>query len=252
MCPLNELIEQLYQAGVEEGRLATSPTSIEPYLPHTDSQADVSRLLRVLTEMSSMLRLEDQPEINPQPPTEEARLLILNHWESMMQKERGIRQHMQSLDQDIIKMQPWGNFDVMKVDQLHAFGCHLRFWTIDTNLPSWDPDSWIPSTGDLIVSRDGGIIHLVTVTLGDQMPNVPIEAQEVEICPCPISTLIMLQTRDKDSLRKLDTLLGDYALCHYGEVYTALRQVLPEGTPLPQLEPEHRSLRHKLQQLFHR
>ena len=48
------------------------------------------------------------------------------------------------------------------------------------------------------------------------------EAHSVEVTPSPVSTLIVLQTRAKDSLRQVQLQMGDFSLQHYREVEAAL------------------------------
>jgi len=246
------LIERLYREGIENGRLLEQ--SAEPPMPSAQAEEEASetaRLQQVMEEMGSMLQRDDQPDMEAVAPDEAACLRILNHWEQMMQSANGLRQHMQSLEQDIVKMQPWGNFDVMKVDELACQGCHIRFWKMPTHiLAQRVADGCWQDCLMQVVANETGLSHYVTVTMDDEEPIIPAEAQEVEICPCPVSTLIMLQTRDKDSLRKLETLQGDYALCHYGEVVNALRQALPEGTPLPQRPSERIGLRQRIHSIL--
>lgn len=252
MNELNELIEHLYKEGIQEGRLpqqAASPNMVDSSAKEADSR--VSRLQRVLAEMASHLQSEDQPNLTLEAPNTEACLRILNHWEQMMQSAEGLRLHMLSLEQDIEKMQPWGDFDVMKVEQLENQGCHLRFWQLPVSLFAIKvAEGWWKDCHMQVISQNQEWSHYVTVTVGDTTCQQPAEAQAVEICPCPISTLIMLQTRDKDSLKKLEAFMGDYALVHYGEVYNALRSALPEGAMLPQLITGQRGLRQRLKNLF--
>lgn len=266
MNELNDLIEGLYRETFEDGRLPqqSAPSAIAPSEPEKRDQ-QIVRLRQVLDEMGAMLQSEDQPNMSESAPDEAACLRILNHWEQMMLSAHGLRQHIQSLELDIQKMQPWGNFDVMKVEQLASAGCVIRFWKIPAHLLALriaeeDWKDWELK----VIAQDPETVFFVTVgtstnsaanstNIIDPSANQPFQirdAEEVDICPCPVSTLIMLQTRDKDSLKKLETLQGDYALCHYGEVYNALRQLLPEGTPLPQLQPERIGLRQRLHALF--
>ena len=253
MNSLNDLIERLY--------LETCPDDDQPALtvaePSSASVSDqtlhLARLRRVATEMAALLRQEDQPIIPQQAPDEAITLRILNHWEAMTTALEGIRLHMQSLDQDIVRMQPWGNFDVMKVEQLASRGVNIRFWTLPVSASEDPAQQPFPLWGDNchLIAQDADFLRFVTVTTSDGGPTVPAGAREVELCPCPVSTLIMLQTRDKDSIRRQETLLGDYALVHYGEVYSALRALLPPGTPLPELSPEHPGIRQRLALLLH-
>lgn len=253
MNELNELIEQLYKehtsASKPKDRVAGGLSAIA----NPAEDARISRIRQVLIEMGSLLKAEDQPVVDVEPPTETICLRILNHWESMTHSLHGIKQHMLSLEQDIVKMQPWGNFDVMKVEQLATEGCHIRFWTMPIpKFALYSAEATDQSVRFYPVTQDSEFCYFVTVSEGQETLRMPDGASEVEICPCPVSTLIMLQTRDKDTLKKMETLLGDYALVHYGEVYASLRQALPPGAPMPTLEPAHKGLRHKLHQIFHK
>lgn len=251
MNELNALIERLYKEGVEDGGLPMQSAMEASALDEGEEPGPTKRLRRVLAEMGEMLTEDDQPDLTEEAPTEEACLRILNHWEAMMKSAEGMRRHMQSLEQDIERMQPWGDFDVMKVEQLAARGCHLQFWRMPIDVLALQAgEPWMTDYNMLVVGNDTEMAYFVTVTMGDEQPAMPSEAWEVEMCPCPVSTLIMLQTRDKDSLRRLQTLMGDYALVHYGEVYTALRKALPDGTAMPEYTPGHTGLRYKLRQLF--
>ncbi len=250
MTELNELIERLYSETIERGELPKPSTETTSFSENDEEEADTQRMLHVLNEMGALLDEDDQPKIE-ESPSEEALLRILNHWESMIHSVQGIKEHMQSLEQDIVKMQPWGDFDVMKVEQLAHHGCQIRFWKMDsTRLSAQLTDPWFIDYNALIVAQDSETSYFVTVSDNSNRPPVPAEAEEVNICPCPVSTLIMLQTRDKDSLKRMETLLGDYALVHYGEVYSALRKKLPKGTELPHLAVHRETLSDKLRRFF--
>lgn len=251
MTVLNELIERLFNEKVEQGGPSKQTTEAPVSSDKAEEEADVRRMLHVLREMGALLDEDDQPKIEDSP-SEEALLRILNHWESMTRSVNGIKEHMKSLEQDINKMQPWGDFDVMKVEQLARQGCHIRFWKMDSGLMAQKEaeQNWMTDHRVSIVAQDAGTTYFVTVTDNADTSPIPADAKEVIICPCPVSTLIMLQTRDKDSLKKMETLLGDYALVHYGEVYSALRKKLPEGTELPQLPVRHETLSDKLRRFF--
>lgn len=252
MNELNELIESLYRETFEDGRLPqqSAVSAIVPTEPEEKSDLIV-RLRQVLDEMGAMLQDEDQPNMSESAPDEAACLRILNHWEQMMLSANGLRQHMQSLEQDIQKMQPWGNFDVMKVEQLASVGYQIRFWKIASHLlPLRIAEGYWSDCQLKVIAQDTETTYFVTVSTHPQRSGKPTDAEEVDICPCPVSTLIMLQTRDKDSLKKLEMLQGDYALCHYGEVYNALRLALPEGAPLPQRPSERPSLRQRIHSIL--
>ena len=250
MTELNELIERLYSETIERGELPKPSIETPSSSDNREEEADTQRMLHVLNEMGALLNEDDQPKIE-ESPSEEALLRVLNHWEAMTHSVQGIKEHMQSLEQDIVKMQPWGDFDVMKVEQLAHNGCYIRFWKMDSvRLSSQFTEPWFIDGNVLIVTQDAETSYFVTVTDSNDHLPVPADVEEISICPCPVSTLIMLQTRDKDSLKKMETLLGDYALVHYGEVYSALRKKLPKGAELPHLAVRRETLSDKIRRFF--
>ena len=112
MTELNELIERLYSETIERGELPKPSIETPSFSEKSEEEADTQRMLHVLNEMGALLNEDDQPKIE-ESPSEEALLRVLNHWEAMTHSVQGIKEHMQSLEQDIVKMQPWGDFDVM-------------------------------------------------------------------------------------------------------------------------------------------
>lgn len=249
---LNELINEIYSKTMDEkSRSEATDTGPNATLSGQQHDARIERLSRVLCEMGQLLSQADQPCLDEAPPSEQITLRILSHWEQLTSSAIGIQEHMNSLENDIARMQPWGDFDVMKVEQLAARGVHIHFWRIAIGeLSKVLSDTFLSVHQARIISQDSEWVYFVTVDSEDHPKQVPENAVMVDICPCPVSTLIMLQTRDKDTLRNLETLRGDYALAHYGEVYAALRNLLPAGTPMPQLAPEHKTLKQKIRHLF--
>ena len=71
-----------------------------------------------------------------------------------------------------------------------------------------------------------------------------IMSEEITFADLDLSPEVM------DSLKKMETLLGDYALVHYGEVYSALRKKLPKGTELPHLAVRRETLSDKIRRFF--
>lgn len=252
MTTLHELIEDLYQQTMADA-VPAAPAPDVPAVDDGGSPDDpiVARIRRVLGEMGQLLTQDDELRLDVAPPTDEIRLRILNHWEQLTQSIARIREHEQSLEADIARMQPWGDFDVVKVEQLAARGVHIHFWRAPHPLmAAVDAPPLTEGHRLHIISHDSDWTYFVTIADTDCPPAVPAGVQPVEICPCPISTLIMLQTRDKDARRRKEMLREDYALAHYSEVYAALRQALPPGSPLPQLRAVHRGLRQRFRQLL--
>ena len=103
MTELNELIERLYSETIERGELPKPSIETPSISVKHEEEADTQRMLHVLNEMGALLNEDDQPKIE-ESPSEEALLRVLNHWEAMTHSVQGIKEHMQSLEQDIVKI----------------------------------------------------------------------------------------------------------------------------------------------------
>lgn len=238
MSELNTLIENLYADYLTAASQGTAPdvTHVEAGAMSAATQAEVERLSATYAEMLEVLgdEADSLEEVLPgTAPDAAAMQLIVTQWQKLRQSIDGLSQHIESLEQDIRTMQPWGDFDVSKVERLRQWGCPLRFWTLRSDrfaqLPTQHPEGLRLH----MVADDGETAYFVTLGM---IPTgfLPPDVRAVELCPSPVSTLIMLQTRDRDSLKRLTTLQGDFALAHCTEVQCALRQLLPADTPLPQ------------------
>jgi len=253
MSNLKELIDHLYNE-VIQAKEATADT-IDLADDWEDTSFDAERLLQVLTQMTACLQredLSDYQEATVLDADQTSRLLI--QWEGLCNSMEGLNRHMKELETDIAKMQPWGDFDVVKLEQLRQHGCEVLFWTMPVDVfASQSAEPWFIESQALLVSQDTTLAYFITLQLGKDEISMPAEACRAEICPCPVSTLIMLQTRYKDSLKRLKTRQGDFALAHYAELRETLRSILPAGTPLPGQKQSHRQqLRAKLRKIFMR
>ncbi len=251
MSNLKELIDRLYDEVVQSQEDVIQTTDATDAWENMDF--DTERLQQVLTQMASCLQREDMQDRQDATvlETDEASRLI-SQWENLCSSLEGLSRHMQELDEDIAKMQPWGDFDVVKLEQLKQHDCQVLFWTLPTDVfASQSTEPWFTESQALLVSQDTSLAYFITLQLGNEKFAMPPEANRVEICPCPVSTLIMLQTRDKDSLKRLQTKQGDFALAHYAELRETLRTLLPEGATLPgQRLSRRQQLKARLKKLF--
>ena len=258
MNKLSGLIDHLYKEGIEEGQLLTHEELSNPNIPLAGNlMSDLNRLRDVIEQMGSLLYSEKIPEPNTQDATllEHSQILqLMQRWDSLCNDIEGLKKHIRSLEVDIIRMQPWGDFDVVKVEKLKAHGCHIRFWIMRSEIISAQKKMmWYSQYNVFHVNQDADWDYFVTVTQqGDKMEEMPSDALEQEICPCPASTLIMLQTRDKDSLKQKMSEQRAFAFDHYAELYNTFRQISLPDTPMPQFKTEKHRLRNKIKKLFKR
>ena len=251
MTHLKELIDRLYDE-VVQSQDAANPDTAQPD-EWVESDFDTERLRGALTQMASCLQPEDLQDVQEAQTLDvDATSRLLVQWGNLCSSMEGLRRHMQELDADITRMQPWGDFDVVKLEQLRQHECQVLFWTMPIDIfASQASESWAVDSQAQLVSEDTSQAYFITLQLGNEEVAMPPEAIRIEICPCPVSTLIMLQTRDKDSLKRLQTMQGDFALAHYAELRETLRTLLPAGSMLPgQKLSRRQQLKARLKKLF--
>lgn len=258
MGTLNELINHLYHEGIEEGQLLLQEKTPTP-LPAMGSGTalDVARLEMLTEQMEQLLTMKEKTSLQDTTASalshEEVQQLQ-TQWNTMWSEAEGLRSHIRSLEADIARMQPWGDFDILKVKRLYEYGCCIRFWRIKAaEMPTAEASAWYAQYNASLVNQDTQWLYLVTVTqTDDDMRDMPTEALEQEICPSPASTLIMLQTRDKDRLKRVEDDMHEQVMSHYAALYATLRQFSPLDEGLPQPHTERHRLRNRLKKLFKR
>jgi len=142
-------------------------------------------------------------------------------WVNLQQKARKQMERISELDVEIQRMEPWGDYPMARIDQLAQQGMRLQFWRSTQTQYEGHRSLWREQFQAELISEQGGYCHFVTLSPMEAPLTLP-EAQEAQITPSPVSTLIMLQTRAKDSLRQVRLEMGDFSLQHYREVEQAL------------------------------
>lgn len=251
MSNLKELIDHLYEEVTQQQDDTEWETDngSDPIFANLDAD----RLFLAVRQMADVLKKDDLSNLLPATPlSEDNAIRLVMQWENICTSVTGLNRHIKELDADILRMQPWGDFDVVKLNQLKQHDCHVSFWKMPISfMASMTTDAWYSDYQATVINVDQKDSFFITITLGDDEPKMPVQAEKVEICPCPVSTLIMLQTRDKDSLKRVLTTQGDFALAHYAELRETLRVLLPPGAELPKQKQSHRQmLKARLKKLF--
>lgn len=189
----------------------------------TVNSSDLTPLLQeMLHEMRMHLTNEDIRAGLPAAETLQSDVSPLYvEWTTLRKTEQRQLERISELDSDILRMEPWGDYPMSRIDQMAQRGLSLRFWQSTQTQFEGHRQSWVESFQAELVSVQGGYCYFVTVT-PQGAPICMDEAQSVEVTPSPVSTLIMLQTRAKDSLRQIRLEMGDFSLQHYREVESML------------------------------
>ena len=167
-------------------------------------------------------------------------------WSALCRNEQRQLERIAELDADIQRMEPWGDYPMVRIDQLAQSGQKLQFWRCSKTQYVGHRVFWQESYQAELVSEVDGLCYFITITPQGVHIVIP-EAQMVEVTPSPVSTLIMLQTRAKDSLRQIRLEMGDFSLQHYREIESALE--LHDTLQLP--SRRHRLMR-KMRSIFRR
>lgn len=121
-----------------------------------------------------------------------------------------LKKYIQQLDSDIDMMFPWGELDLSEAERLKEEGIALDYWEMDQKKfhqelqRSMDPTipHWMSKYNARPVSDANAKSYFTTRTpLGTEV-NIPF-AVKARMCPSPVSTLIILQTKAKDALKHL-------------------------------------------------
>ena len=179
-------------------------------------------LHEMLQEMQNILSREDIKAGLPSPihPVHDASVLYVE-WCELKRNYNRQKQIIEDLDKDISKMQPWGDFPMSRIDQLAQSGQQLDFWKSNESTFKANHQLWADSYQAEVINTIDGICYFVTTTPIDAAIVIP-EAEMMTVTPSPVSTLISLQTRAKDSLRNVIVKQGDFAMEHYLEIEAAL------------------------------
>lgn len=179
-------------------------------------------LREMLDEMRRVLTFDDIRAGIPEPEQKRADVSPLYmHWEDLKRRAEMQETRIAELDQDIQQMSVWDDYPMSRIDQLARQGQSLRFWRAsqfeyNRNRREWE-DNY---QAEIVAFQDDSYYFVTTTPL--QATIVLQGADEVTICPSPVSTLITLQTQAKDSLRRTQLEIGDFALQHYRSVEAAL------------------------------
>ena len=119
-----------------------------------------------------------------------------------------LKKYISNLDIDITNRMPWGDLQVNYSEEYIKGSKTTRFWTAPNDCFEANQNNWIERYNANFVSKGDFLTYFTTFTLSD-IEIIMEGAEEAYVCPCPTSTLIMMQTRAKDLLKELTQELSD-------------------------------------------
>lgn len=192
------------------------------YICTVNTSDKTPMLLEMLSEMRRHLSADDIRAGLPESKDQAADISPLyGEWSALRHVERRQLERISELDSDIQKMEPWGDFPMANVDQLAQQGQRLAFWSCTRTVFDAHRREWSDAYQADLISERNGVCYFVTVT-PQGADFVLTDAKSVQVAPSPVSTLLTLQTKAKDSLRQTRVRMGDFSMQHYREVEAAL------------------------------
>lgn len=179
----------------------------------------IPKVQQMLAEMRGLLSESDVRAGLPFQTGDSAVDISVLHaqWLQLSSDIEKQKQLLLELDEDLLRMEPWGDSPAEKIIELRRQGQQIRFWRATEEWVERHGAEWADAYQAERVSSRDGFAYFTTITPHDV--HFQLEgAEELQIAPSPLSTLIMLQTRAKDRLRQLKLRQADFALAHYREV----------------------------------
>lgn len=176
----------------------------------------------MLAEMRQCIQKEDVKAGLPNHTDETYDMeRIFIFWQQFRTKVDNLKKYIEGLDYDIAARVPWGDL-TFNTDEGFVAGLPItRCWTAKKYLFEANRDGWETAYNARVISEGQYLTFFTTST--PKNTEVKMEgATEATVCPSPASTLIMLQTRAKDSLKLEQLKMCDFAVEHYRFVEAAL------------------------------
>lgn len=203
-------------------------------------------LQEMLAEMRACIKKED---VKAGLPFDAGMTYDIEHififWQQFRVKIDNLQKYISSLDYDIAGRVPWGDITFNSEEGFKDDIPVTRCWTCPKDCFAENREQWTLLYNIRLVSEGEFLSYFTSNT--DKTQDIIMEgAEEAAVCPSPASTLIMLQTRAKDSLKIEQLKRNDFAVAHYREVESALglKDTLPSS--------KRKRLFHNIRKIFRR
>ena len=146
---------------------------------------------------------------------------IFVFWQQYKIKIENLKKYISSLDYDIAARVPWGDITFNSEEGFTEGVPMTRYWTAPKDCFAENKDMWTELYNIRLISEGEYLSYFISSTKNGTIVNME-GAEEATVCPSPASTLIMLQTKAKDTLKLEMLKQNDFAVAHYREVEDSL------------------------------
>ena len=128
--------------------------------PLKEDLENIERIKKLLTRLQSRIKEGAKAKIAPRITDWRQ---ICQRVDELLEKRETLKQKIQSLKKERVKFLPWGDFSLNEIEELKERGIYLQFFIASSKF--FDKLD-LSEVNYYIISREGGRIHFVTISLG--------------------------------------------------------------------------------------
>lgn len=169
------------------------------------------------------LKIRNQEETEAKVKIEED-VSIVENVKSLLEEKTELEQEQSTLNKDIQKAEPWGDFSPEMKEKLAKIDIQLRFFECsEKNFnPEWKEKYYIEK-----VNKLHGHIYFVIFQQGDE--EIAIDAEEIKLPEEPLSKLLQKRKDNKKRIEEIEATFNEYA-ANYQNHLREQRQELQKKT----------------------
>lgn len=190
-----------------------------------DVDENIKISLHHISEINKALKfLGKRNQEEASASTEMDGLEIVESIKKLTDEINAIEQEQHSLNKDIQKAQPWGDFDPQLEEKFAQKQIHLKYFVCGEK--KFNPE-WKEKFPIEIVNTQNGYIYILALQYGAN--PVDIDAEEVKLPEQKLSELLNKAKANKDRLEQIEKTFDEYAI-KYQDILKETRQKLQEKT----------------------
>ena len=181
--------------------------------------------LQQISEINKALKFLSKRNLEENPEKSELDgLEIAKQTKEFSDEINAIQQEQISLNKEIQKAEPWGDYDLDLQDKLKEQQIYLRFFVCGEK--KFNPE-WTGQYPIEIVNRKDGYVYLVYFQHGAN--PIDIDAEEVKLPEHRLSELLAKSEKYKNRLEKIESTFDEYAI-KYQDLLRESRRRIQEKT----------------------
>jgi V/A-type H+-transporting ATPase subunit I len=190
-----------------------------------DVDENIKISLHQISEINKALKFLGKRNQEESPAKSEMDgLEIVESIKKLTEEINAIEQEQLSLNKDIQKAQPWGDFDPQLEEKFAQKHIYLKYFVCGEK--KFNPE-WKEKYPIEIVNTQNGYVYILALQHGAN--PIEIEAEEIKLPEEKLSDLLAKDRANKDRLEEIERTFDEYAI-KYQDILKESRQKLQEKT----------------------